>query len=162
LISELPSYLEDESQEFINFEEILRNEDIYQNNKALKNTNLKLLALSTKRRYLFDCLKQSFLIYKHKWAYSTISNLLKKLYREQDRFSSNEYKEIENMIDIMNNKITSGVSLDVNRIIRDNKIKDNALQASHNVSDSRAERIVTGDAWQTKQAGLHSKMHINN
>ena len=128
----------------------------------MKNINLDLLTTSIKRIYLFDCLRQSFQSYKHKWAYSTISNLLKKLYKEQDRFSPDQYKEIETMIDTMNNKITSTTTLESNRMKLDNKIKSNALQASHKVTDSRSERIVTGDTWQNKQAGINSKMYINN
>jgi hypothetical protein len=115
-----------------------------------------------KRIYLFDCLRQSFKAYKNKWAFSSISNILKKLYKEHDRFSPDQYKEIETMIDMMNNKIVSSTSNESHRLARDNKIKSNALQANHNVTDSRAERIVTGDVWQNKQAGLHSKMYINN
>jgi hypothetical protein len=161
-ISELPIYLDEESQEFDKYEEILKSDEIYQNNKVLNNLNLDLLTTTIKRKYLFDCLRQSFQSYKQKWAFSTISNLLKKLYKEKNKFSENEYKEIENMIDIMNNKITSNISLDSNRSILDNKIKTNALHASHVVTDSRSEKFVTGDTWQLKQAGLSNKSYINN
>jgi hypothetical protein len=162
MISEMPGYLDQENKEHEKFEDLLKDEKIYQNNKVLININLDLLTTSIKRRYLFDCLRQSFQSYKYKWAYSTISYLLKKLYKEQDRFSPDQYKEIEIMIDTMNNKITSSTTLESNRMILDNKIKSNALQASYNITDSRSERIVIGDTWQNKQAGLNSKMYINN
>jgi hypothetical protein len=161
-ISELPEYEDQELQEFDKYEEILKSDEIYQNNKVLNNINLDLLKQYIKRKYLFDCLRQSFQAYKNKWAFSTISNLLKKLYKEKNKFSENEYKEIESMIDTMNNKITSNISLDSNRSLLDNKIKANALNASHNVTDSRSEKLVSGDSWQSKQAGLSNKSYINN
>lgn len=162
IISELPTYSEEENKEYEIFEETLKSEEIYQNQKILKKINLEILTTSIKRKYLFDCLEQSFQSYKHKWAFSSISNLLKKLYKEKNKFSTSQFKEIENMIDIMNNKITSNISLDTTRSKLDSKTKSNILHASHNVTDSRSERIVSGDAWQAKQAGLSNKMYINN
>lgn len=162
MIRELPSYKEEEENEFANYEDVLKKEDIYHNNKVLENINLDLLTTSLKRKYLFDCLRQAFNAYKHKWAYSTILNLLKSLYKERDRLSPKDYSQIENMIDIMNNKVISNISLDTSRTIRDEKIKSNPLQAGYIVTDSRVERIVSGDSWESKQLGLNSKMYINN
>ncbi len=65
------------------------------------------------------------------------------------------------MIDIMNNKITSNVTMDITRNIIDDRIRQNPLHACHIVTDSITERIVNEDNWQFKQLGLSPKMYIN-
>ena len=161
---ELPDYIQQEEEILVEFEELLNNEEVIYNqpDKVLKNLKLEKLKLSIKRKYIFESLKQAFSYYRQKWAFSTICNLFKKIYKNQNKFSQSHIKEIELMIDIMQNKFNTNVSQESTRIIRDEKSKSNPLQSSHNVTDARSERLVIGDNWQTKQLGLNSKMYINN
>jgi len=164
MIYELPDYSEQEDEIINEFEEILKNEDeIYLNpEKVLNNLNLDKLSISIKRKYIFESLKQSFSNHRHRWAHHTVCNLFKNIYKNQSKFSQANIKEIEFMIDIMQNKININISQESTRILRDEKTKVNPLQSSHKVTDARSERYITADNWQAKQLGLNSKMYINN
>jgi hypothetical protein len=116
-----------------------------------------------KKKALLECLKQAFQLHKNKWAFATINNLFKKLYKNKSKFSPDQYIELSKMITMMNN--AGSLSLDITRHLRDEKIKVNPLQASHIVQDAREEKISFGggmDAWEAKQSGLtYGKMSIN-
>ena len=69
------------------------------------------------------------------------------------------------MINIMKNNNGLTNSIDNQRQLLDQKIKNNPLDSYYKVSDARTEVAVLGDdsRWEAKQSGLTaSKMYINN
>lgn len=150
--------------------------DIYQNTNipikqffnAIEITEQHVLTLQNaiRRNFLFDEIKKAFSFYKTKWAYSSINTILTKLYLEYNsKFNSDQLDQLTAMINIIKNK-SSSISLVDSRVsLRDEKIKNNPLEAYHQVTDARVEKVVDSglDKWTMKQSGLsEGKMYINN
>jgi hypothetical protein len=128
-------------------------------------SDISTLKSAIKRNFLFDCIKKAFNYYKLKWAYTSINSLFTKLYLEKSKLSPDQLDQLSSMINIIKNKSSNISILDSSRSFRDEKIKSNPLEAYHQVTDARAEKIVDSglDKWTAKQSGLsEGKMYINN
>jgi hypothetical protein len=135
-------------------------EYIYKN-----NINLEYFKVAIERDLLFDVLRRAFEYHKYKWAVTSISSLFTKLLLERTKLSSEQFEELESMIGVIKNKSYKSNSLQNQRDLRDEKIKNTPLEAWHRVTDARSEVFVGSglDKWGAKQMGLTSdKMFINN
>lgn len=169
-LKSLAPYNPTEVDNYIYFVNILEGncegEDIYSNgmNKILNKTDIDSLINCLKKKIFISSLKQSLANMKLKWAYPSIDNIIKLCYYSKNKFSEIEFKEIENINNIFKNKLVSANNIENTRIYRDEKIKNNPLEASHKVTDARSERTVFSglDTWASKQTGLSSgKMLLN-
>eukprot|EP00347_Sterkiella_histriomuscorum_P020372 403338061 len=111
-----------------------------------------------KRRMFFQTLQQVYQFHKQAWARPVVVSTIKKVYLEKQKFNESEQEQLEDMISNLHSKISLGIKQSQGREKMDEKIKDNPLQASYQVKDGRAEKIVYGNAdhaWASKQAGLN-------
>ena len=170
ILNSLQLYNEKEVDDYIYFVNILEGncegEDIYtcEFNEIIDKIDTKSFINCIKKKILIGSLNQSLANMKLKWAFPSIDNIIKLSYYSKNKFSESEFKEIENINNIFKNKLVTNNNLDSTRIYRDDKIKNNPLEASHQVTDARAERtVVSGlDTWASKQNGLnYGKMVIN-
>ena len=157
-------FSEKEVENFINFINILEGNsediDVYVTDieNIIINLDLDSFLSHLKKKIYVSSLKQSLGNMKFKWAFPSIDKIIKLTYYSKNKFSKSEFKEIENINNIFKNKLVSNNNLDNTRIFRDEKIKNNPLEASHQVTDARSERtVVSGlDNWASKQNGLNN------
>lgn len=169
-LDSLPVVKEKEVENYVYFVNILEGncegEDIYaaEMNEILNKVDVESSINCIKKKIFIGSLRQSLANMKLKWAYPSIDNIIKLCFYSKNKFSQSEFKEIEAINNIFKNKIVTSNNLESSRIYRDEKIKDNPLEASHQVTDARSERtVVSGlDTWASKQTGLsYGKMFIN-
>ncbi len=170
ILNSLPLYYDKEVDNYIYFVNILEGnceqQDIYtkEMNEIMNKIDTESVINCLKKRIFISSLKQSLANIKLKWAFPSIDNIIKLSYYSKNKFSESEFKEIENINNNSKNKQVTNYNLEKSRIYRDEKIKNNPLEASHQVTDARAERtVVSGlDTWASKQTGLSSgKMFLN-
>lgn len=140
--------------------------DIYVNtiNEIFEKLNLDGIVDNLKKIIYISCLRQSLDNMRLKWAYPTIDNILKLTFYSKNKLSEEQFKEIEKINNIFKNKLVSTNNFENRSIIRDEKIKNNPLEAYHQVTDARAERtVISGmDTWTSKQNGLtYGKLFLN-
>jgi hypothetical protein len=160
------NYTEGEEEIYDKYQLIMGDETIYNEGveEELNSLNFQYIVNYQRRLQLLDCFKQAFLLHKNKWAQTTLNTLFKKTYRDKSKFSTAQLDDISKMINLMSNNIVSVTSLDNSRTYRDEKIKQNPLEAYHKVSDARDVKIVSAgmDAWNAKQTGLtYGKLTFN-
>ncbi len=170
-LNSLPLHSDSQVENYIYFLNILEgnchNIDLYTMdiNKILdEKIDFDNLIFTLKKKIFISSLKISLQNMRLKWAFSSIENILKACFYSKNKFSVEEFKEIEQMNSTFKNKLITTNNLDNSRIYRDEKIKNNPLEASHKVTDARSERtVVSGlDTWTTKQSGVScGKMLIN-
>jgi hypothetical protein len=161
-INLLVPFSEAEEDILITFKTILENDRIYNSHEEIKD--IDSVIIGRRRILMFDCLKQAFQLQRHKWSHPTINALFKKIYKEKTKFSSLQLEEISKMINLLNNNLGSSTSLDSMRNYRDDKIRNNPLEAQHKVTDARDVKLSAGgfDSWNAKQTGLtYGKLTIN-
>lgn len=126
--------------------------------------NYDLIYLYLMRKFIFECIKQSYYTNKSKWAISSMNILLKKIYLEKEKLTNSQSEELDQMINSLKNKGNIINQSELSRTLIENKIKNNPSESYYQVTDARAEQTIDSgiDTWQSKQCGLSSgKMYIN-
>lgn len=149
---------EKEEENYKIFNEFILEKNIYLiDYKEFSNKiKINLFVNSLKRKIFIESLKQTIKITKNQWAFNSIELLFKKVFYSKSKFLEAEFKEIENLKNLLKQKISKINHFDSNGKLRDEKIKNNPLESAHQVSDARAERIMSSgiDTWASKQNGL--------
>jgi len=169
-LNTLPLFNHKEVENYIYFVNILEGncegKDIYSEevNDIFEKLDFESVTFSLKKKIFLNSLKQSLNNMKLKWAYPSIDNILKLSYYSKNKFSESEFMEIEKINNVFKNRLVAKNNMEYSTSFRDSKIKNNPLEASHQVTDARAERtVVSGiDTWSSKQNGLtYGKLFLN-